>query len=148
MLAQSFNRMVERLQTSFQALEAANQTLETRVQDRTAALQVANQEIQQLNERLQEDNLRMSTELEITRRLQQMILPKEEELQQVQSLDIAGFMEPASEMGGDYYDVLQGNGRIKIGIGDVTSSSMPEMWWCFTPMAFLKQKTSKDACMG
>ena len=39
-------------------------------------------------------------------------------------LDIVGFMEPADEVGGDYYDVLQRNGRIKIGIGDVTGHGL------------------------
>jgi sigma-B regulation protein RsbU (phosphoserine phosphatase) len=33
-------------------------------------------------------------------------------------------MEPAAEVGGDYYDVLQQNGRIKIGIGDVTGHGL------------------------
>jgi serine phosphatase RsbU (regulator of sigma subunit) len=33
-------------------------------------------------------------------------------------------MAPADEVGGDYYDVLQHNGRIKIGIGDVTGHGL------------------------
>ena len=35
-----------------------------------------------------------------------MLLPKDEELKAIDRLDIAGFMEPAEEVGGDYYDVL------------------------------------------
>jgi serine phosphatase RsbU (regulator of sigma subunit) len=100
------------------------QTLEQKVEERTAQLAQANTEIVKLNERLQEDNLRMSAELDITRELQQMILPKESELQQIPGLDIAGFMEPATEVGGDYYDVLNQDGRIKIGIGDVTGHGL------------------------
>ncbi|HBB31884.1 MAG TPA: serine/threonine protein phosphatase, partial [Cyanobacteria bacterium UBA9273] len=38
--------------------------------------------------------------------------------------EIAGFMEPASEVGGDYYDVLYHNGTVKIGIGDVTGHGL------------------------
>ncbi|WP_107669151.1 PP2C family protein-serine/threonine phosphatase [Cyanothece sp. BG0011] len=75
-------------------------------------------------EKLKEENLRLSAEIEITRRLQQMILPKTEELQQIEGLDIAGFMEPATDVGGDYYDVLNQNGRVKIGIGDVTGHGL------------------------
>lgn len=75
-------------------------------------------------ERLKEENLRLSAEVEITRRLQQMILPKAEELQKIDGLDIAGFMEPATDVGGDYYDVLNHNGRVKIGIGDVTGHGL------------------------
>ncbi|HEY9909476.1 MAG TPA: SpoIIE family protein phosphatase, partial [Thermosynechococcaceae cyanobacterium] len=89
-----------------------------------AALVEANQEITVLNDRLQSENQRMSAELEVTRRLQQMILPKEEELLLVAGLDIAGFMQPAAEVGGDYYDVLQHEGRVKIGIGDVTGHGL------------------------
>ncbi len=88
------------------------------------ALIQANQQITLLNERLKQENLRMSAELEVTRRLQQMILPREEELEQIAGLDIAGFMQPAAEVGGDYYDVLQYNGKVKIGIGDVTGHGL------------------------
>jgi serine phosphatase RsbU (regulator of sigma subunit) len=49
-----------------------------------------------------------------------MLLPTEEELRQIPELDIAGFIESAPEVSGDYYDVLQHNGQIKIGIGDVS----------------------------
>ena len=33
-------------------------------------------------------------------------------------------MEPADEIGGDYYDVLNHNGQVKIGIGDVTGHGL------------------------
>jgi serine phosphatase RsbU (regulator of sigma subunit) len=77
-----------------------------------------------LNQRLQDENLRMSAELEVTRHLQRMVLPDEKELEQVDDLDIACFMEPAAEVGGDYYDVLQDNGQVKIAIGDVTGHGL------------------------
>jgi two-component system, sensor histidine kinase ChiS len=73
---------------------------------------------------LKMENLRMGAELEVTRRLQRMLLPKEEELLNVDDLDIAGYMEPADEVGGDYYDVLTHNGRVKIGVGDVTGHGL------------------------
>lgn len=73
---------------------------------------------------LKMENLRMSAELDVTRRLQRMLLPKEEELLDIDDLDIAGYMEPADEVGGDYYDVLTHNGRVKIGVGDVTGHGL------------------------
>jgi signal transduction histidine kinase/serine phosphatase RsbU (regulator of sigma subunit) len=73
---------------------------------------------------LKEENLRMSAELEVSRRLQQMLLPHEKELSQIDGLEIAGFMEPADEVGGDFYDVLQHNGRVLMGIGDVTGHGL------------------------
>jgi predicted ATPase/serine phosphatase RsbU (regulator of sigma subunit)/tRNA A-37 threonylcarbamoyl transferase component Bud32 len=99
-------------------------TLEQKVEQRTAELAQANQEIMALNEQLKEDNIRMSAELKVSRRLQQMLLPKEEALQAIEGLDIAGFMAPADEVGGDYYDVLSQDGKILIGIGDVTGHGL------------------------
>ncbi len=88
-----------------------------------AQLNSANQEITFLNERLKAENFRLSAELKVTRKLQQMILPKDRELSQIEGLDIAGYMKLADEVGGDYYDVLQTNG-FKIGIGDVTGHGL------------------------
>ncbi|RCJ42052.1 hypothetical protein A6770_35350 [Nostoc minutum NIES-26] len=84
----------------------------------------ANYKITVLNQRLKAENLRMSAELEITSQLQRMLLPNERELSQIPGLEIAGFMEPADKVGGDYYDVLANNGAAKIGIGDVTGHGL------------------------
>ncbi|AFY54971.1 serine phosphatase RsbU, regulator of sigma subunit [Rivularia sp. PCC 7116] len=101
------------LSRSFKRMQIADQEIET-----------ANAQILQLNERLQADNIRLKSELDATRRLQQMILPKSSELESVEGLDIAGYMEPADEVGGDYYDVLNLDGNVKIGIGDVTGHGL------------------------
>jgi PAS domain S-box-containing protein len=84
----------------------------------------AYEEIKILNHQLQEENLRMSAELDVSRRIQQMVLPSAEELQEVEGLDIVGYMKPADEVGGDYYDVLKANGMLHIGIGDVTGHGL------------------------
>ena len=101
-----------------------NRTLEEQVKERTAQLAQANAEITALNEKLKTENLRMSAELEVTKQLQQMVLPKREELESIEGLEIAGYMEPADEVGGDYYDVLPQDGKVKIGIGDVTGHGL------------------------
>jgi len=107
-------------------LQEMNKTLEQQVALRTTDLAAANREICALNERLKEENLRMSAELDITRQMQQMVLPRPEELAAFKQLDldIAAYMEPASEVGGDYYDVLQVDDRLIIGIGDVTGHGL------------------------
>jgi phosphoserine phosphatase RsbU/P len=79
---------------------------------------------QEAEARLQEENVRMSNELDVIRQMQQMILPTSEELDAIAELDIAGFMEPADEVGGDYYDVLYLDGIVTIGIGDVTGHGL------------------------
>ncbi|MEG4198013.1 GAF domain-containing SpoIIE family protein phosphatase, partial [Microcoleus sp. Pol12A5] len=108
----------------YEQLEDYNRTLEQKVEDRTAQLAQANAEILVLNDRLKVENLRMSAELDVTRRLQQMILPQQQELESIAGLEIAAFMEPADEVGGDYYDVLNYGGKATIGIGDVTGHGL------------------------
>ncbi|MBM0742687.1 PP2C family protein-serine/threonine phosphatase [Phormidium sp. CLA17] len=66
----------------------------------------------------------MGAELAVTRQLQEMVLPREAELKAILPLDIAGFMQSAEEVGGDYYDVVQHNGKVRIGIGDVTGHGL------------------------
>ena len=82
------------------------------------------QQLAEQNERFKAENVRMKAELDVSRRLQKMLLPTKTELKQIDGLDIAGFMEPADEVGGDYYDVLQHNGRVLMGIGDVTGHGL------------------------
>lgn len=87
-------------------------------------IEILNKRITNLNNKLKIENVRMSSELHLLKQMQQMILPKPEELQAIDCLDIAGYMEPAEEVGGDYYDVLQTDGVVTIGIGDVTGHGL------------------------
>jgi serine phosphatase RsbU (regulator of sigma subunit) len=89
-----------------------------------SALVLSNREVTDLNGRLTDENSRMGSELDVTRRLQELVLPKLSELQEIVGLDIAGSMKPATEVGGDYYDVLHHNGHVKLGIGDVTGHGL------------------------
>ncbi len=104
-------------------LKESFETLEDKVRERTTELASANGEILALNKRLKEDNLRMGAELDIVRQMQQMILPNAEELK-IDGLDIAAYMEAADEVGGDYYDVLNTDGVVTLGIGDVTGHGL------------------------
>jgi len=70
------------------------------------------------------ENLRMKTELDIVHRLQVMVLPSSQEFTSIEDLDIAVFMKPADEVGGDYYDVIMCGERTLIGIGDVTGHGL------------------------
>ncbi|MEG4987630.1 SpoIIE family protein phosphatase [Microcoleus sp. BR0-C5] len=116
LLARSFNSMARQIQESFE-------TLEDKVKERTSELANANQEIITLNEKLKVDNLRLGAEVNVARQIQQMILPNPHELE-IEGLDIAGYMEPADEVGGDYYDVLQIEGVVTLAIGDVTGHGL------------------------
>lgn len=87
-------------------------------------LETAYSEITTLNGQLQEENLRMSAELSVARRLQEMILPLPDELASLPGIELVGCMQPAEEVGGDYYDVITENGTVHIGIGDVTGHGL------------------------
>jgi phosphoserine phosphatase RsbU/P len=117
-----------RLGTTFNAMatdiEKYTTDLESLVKERTSELENANNQILALNERLAAENVRLVAEIDVARRLQMMVLPKTEELTAVPGLDISGYMRPADEVGGDYYDVLKLGSRIKVGIGDVTGHGL------------------------
>jgi sigma-B regulation protein RsbU (phosphoserine phosphatase) len=84
-------------------------------------IQIASAEKQQL----EQENVRMGAELDVAQRIQAMILPKEDELKKCKGLDVAAKMVPASEVGGDLYDVLpQSDGSTALVIGDVTDHGL------------------------
>jgi serine phosphatase RsbU (regulator of sigma subunit)/ligand-binding sensor domain-containing protein len=72
---------------------------------------------------LEAENKRKSQELEEARQLQLSMLPKE--LPQLPNLDIAVYMQTATEVGGDYYDFHIGlDGTLTVVIGDATGHGM------------------------
>ncbi|MCB9796550.1 MAG: SpoIIE family protein phosphatase [Alphaproteobacteria bacterium] len=116
-LGRAFNEMAEQI-------EEYTRTLEQKVAERTQALSEANARISDLYAQLEQENQRLEAELDVARRIQAMVLPSDEELAAVQALDVAGFMLPADEVGGDYYDVMPLPGGVKLGIGDVTGHGL------------------------
>lgn len=113
----AFNRMAE--QISYHT-----ENLEQLVEDRTKEIEEANLQISALNEQLRSENLRLGAELAVARRIQMMVLPRASELAEIPDMEIAAYMRPADEVGGDYYDVLKDGPRLKIGIGDVTGHGL------------------------
>ncbi|MGM4914199.1 SpoIIE family protein phosphatase [Rhizobium sp. 768_B6_N1_8] len=114
---EAFNRMAEEI--SFHT-----ENLEQLVEERTAQIEDAKEEISTLNAQLQRENRRLGTELAVAERIQLMVLPLHQELDELQTLEIAAYMRPAEEVGGDYYDVLKSGNRLKIGIGDVAGHGL------------------------
>ncbi|MBB6489137.1 sigma-B regulation protein RsbU (phosphoserine phosphatase) [Rhizobium lusitanum] len=113
----AFNRMAEDI--SFHT-----ENLEKLVSDRTKEIEAAKEEISTLNGQLKSENLRLGAELNVARQIQLMVLPRAKELTANKNLEIAAYMRPADEVGGDYYDVLQNGNNLKIGIGDVTGHGL------------------------
>ncbi|NNH33446.1 SpoIIE family protein phosphatase, partial [Rhizobium sp. SEMIA 4085] len=113
----AFNRMAEEI--SFHT-----ENLENLVAERTQEIEVAKEEISILNGQLKSENLRLGAELDVARQIQLMVLPRAKELAAIEQLEIAAYMRPADEVGGDYYDILQNGAHLKIGIGDVTGHGL------------------------
>ncbi len=68
------------------------------------------------------DRTRLEGEIDIARRIQTSILPP---VTEAPGLEIAARMIPASEVGGDYYDVRPTDDGCWIGIGDVAGHGLP-----------------------
>ncbi|HVZ31415.1 MAG TPA: PP2C family protein-serine/threonine phosphatase, partial [Polyangiaceae bacterium] len=78
--------------------------------------------VAEVTRRERAERARMVQELEIAARIQNAILPRN---LAVEGLEIATRMLPASEVGGDYFDVLPDPGGAWIGIGDVAGHGLP-----------------------
>lgn len=75
--------------------------------------------------KLENENLRMGLELEVAHKIQNMLLPKGNELSQSNYLEISARMDPANEVGGDFYEVLPQNDQsVILAIGDVTDHGL------------------------
>ncbi|MFY9936539.1 MAG: PP2C family protein-serine/threonine phosphatase [Silvibacterium sp.] len=73
--------------------------------------------------RVSREQARAAAELAAAREIQQMLLPST--LPQLAGVQIAGAWQPAREVGGDYFDVIQlGKDRLGICVGDVAGKGI------------------------
>ena len=108
------NQQDKLLQQALDDLARHNKNLQQTVENKTRELLKA-----------REENIRISAEIEVSQQIQEIMLPTQMELQQVPHLDVAIFMQPAEEVGGDYIDVLEyQKDRVLITIGDVTGHGL------------------------
>ncbi|MDP9035091.1 MAG: SpoIIE family protein phosphatase [Myxococcota bacterium] len=77
--------------------------------------------VEDATQRQRVEKARLQREIEIAARIQTTIVPK---TIAVPGLDIAAAMIPATEVGGDYYDVIPFQGGCWIGIGDVAGHGL------------------------
>jgi serine phosphatase RsbU (regulator of sigma subunit) len=61
-------------------------------------------------------------EMELAKKIQTVLLPRSPA---ISGLEIAAFMQPADEVGGDYYDVINAEGIDWLVIGDVSGHGVP-----------------------
>ncbi|MEY2936668.1 MAG: hypothetical protein RL033_7417 [Pseudomonadota bacterium] len=85
------------------------------------AIELAGAIVEEATRRQRAEQARMSQELEIAARIQTGILPREPK---VPGLEIATGMQPATEVGGDYFDILPCPDGCWLGIGDVAGHGL------------------------
>ncbi len=75
------------------------------------------------HQELEAENEQRAKELEEARQLQLSMLPKE--VPKLPHLEIAAYMKPATEVGGDYYDFhLAEDGTLTVAVGDATGHGL------------------------
>jgi len=70
---------------------------------------------------LTQTQARVAAEMDVARRIQMEILPRNPE---IKGLELACYMKPADEVGGDYYDIFTVGDRAWILLGDVTGHGL------------------------
>lgn len=84
---------------------------------------------------------RTATELDVARQIQMSAVPHDfDSLTERFTLDIAGFMRPAREVGGDFYDVFEvGERGVAFVIGDVSGKGVPAALFMMRAQSLLRQ---------
>ncbi|MCP4135219.1 MAG: SpoIIE family protein phosphatase [bacterium] len=103
-------------------LQEMNNNLEEKVEHRTEELQAANEELESLNTELISTRDSLWGELELAKKIQTVLLPEDPV---IPGYEITAYMDPADEVGGDYYDVINLHGRDWLVIGDVSGHGVP-----------------------
>ena len=97
------------------------ETLPELISNTLRATQLSRALVDEATRRQRAEQQRMAQELEIAARIQTAILPARCD---VEGLEIASYMLPASEVGGDYFDILPTADGCWLGIGDVAGHGL------------------------
>lgn len=85
---------------------------------------ITNKQLEVYAERLKDESQRLLAEVNIARKIQTMVLPGDNDLEDINELEFSCVMRTADEVGGDYYDIIKIDNTITIGIGDVTGHGL------------------------
>ena len=103
------------LETMRVSIKDLTRHLEERVKSRTALLKMANQKLSEAMDALW-------GEMELAKKIQTALLP---ENPAIDGYEIATYMKPADDVGGDYYDVINVKDMDWVIIGDVSGHGVP-----------------------
>lgn len=83
------------------------------------------------------DKLSAKGELDVARKIQSDLIPKHEV--KVFNYDIATYYEPAREVGGDYFDVIEQNEKFYLTVGDISGKGMAAALYMVRVQSILHQ---------
>ena len=87
------------------------------------------------------DLARLTLEMDLARRVQFSLLPKNPP--SIPGLDLSGFFQPASHVGGDFYDFIDSPDQsLTFFVGDVSGSGMPAAMLMTMTRAILRAETN------
>ncbi|MBN2158202.1 MAG: SpoIIE family protein phosphatase [Spirochaetes bacterium] len=114
--------LADRMNIMRTELKTLNENLEDKVTERTEELYSANEELKAMNVQLIDTRDQLWGEMQLAKKIQKVLLPQTPSLH---GYEISAYMEPANEVGGDYYDILHVAGLDWIVIGDVSGHGVP-----------------------
>ncbi|MCP4136709.1 MAG: SpoIIE family protein phosphatase [bacterium] len=117
LLTRRFSNAFESVERLSYKLEDMNINLEKKVIERTRELHDAMDATDIINSELIKTRDRLWGEVELAKKIQTLLLPSDLHLS---GYDISAYIEPAKEVGGDYYDLIRFEGKEWIVIGDVS----------------------------
>ena len=93
---------------------------------------------------------RAATELDVAKQIQMSAVPHDfDSFTERFALDIAGFMRPAREVGGDFYDVFEvGERGVAFVIGDVSGKGVPAALFMMRAQSLLRQYLLETEDLG
>ena len=113
---------MERADSEIRKNREFTSTLEEKVESRTHDLALALRELELSNDELTRTRNSLWGEMKITKKLQTLLIPQNPVVKGYQT---AAYIKPASDVGGDYYDVISKNDGDWIVIGDVSGHGVP-----------------------
>ncbi len=108
-------RLISDVESMRVSIKDLTENLEAKVEERTEQLQIANEKLSRAMEEIW-------GEMELAKKIQTVLLP---EKPAIRGYEVSAYMEPADEVGGDYYDVINAGDMDWIVIGDVSGHGVP-----------------------
>ena len=109
--------ITDQINTMKNRLSDLNANLEVKVSERTEELRSAMEELSVTNSQLVETRDALWGEMQLAKKIQTVLLPERPALL---NYELSAHMDPAAEVGGDYYDIINVDGKDWIVIGDVS----------------------------